>query len=71
MAGALVLVTGGSGFIGAHCIVQLIQGGYQVRTTVRNLAREGEVRAMVRQGGVKRIAISAAWHLWRQCTGFR
>lgn len=53
MAGELVLVTGGSGFIGAHCIVQLIQAGYQVRTTVRNLAREGEVRAMVRQGGVE------------------
>ena len=52
MAGELVLVTGGTGFIGAHCIIQLIQAGYRVRTTVRNLARETEVRAMVRQGGV-------------------
>lgn len=52
MAGELVLVTGGTGFIGAHCIIQLIQAGYQVRTTVRNLTRESEVRAMVRQGGV-------------------
>lgn len=52
MAGDLVLVTGGTGFIGAHCIIQLIQAGYQVRTTVRNLTRESEVRAMVRQGGV-------------------
>lgn len=53
MAGELVLVTGGSGFIGAHCIIQLIQAGYEVRTTVRRLAREAEVRAMLRQGGVE------------------
>lgn len=53
MAGELVLVTGGSGFIGAHCIVQLLQQGYKVRTTVRSLSREAEVRAMVREGGVE------------------
>jgi nucleoside-diphosphate-sugar epimerase len=51
MAGELVLVTGGSGFIGAHCILQLLEQGYRVRTTVRSLAREPEVRAMLRQGG--------------------
>lgn len=46
-----VLVTGGSGFLGSHCIVRLLQAGHAVRATVRNLARETEVRAMVRQGG--------------------
>jgi nucleoside-diphosphate-sugar epimerase len=47
----LVLVTGGSGFIGAHCIIRLIEAGYAVRATVRSLARETDVRAMLRQGG--------------------
>ena len=36
-----VLVTGGSGFIGGFCILQLLEQGHTVRTTIRNLAREG------------------------------
>jgi nucleoside-diphosphate-sugar epimerase len=51
VSGELVLVTGGSGFIGAHCIIQLLQAGFRVRTTVRSLARETLVRAMLKEGG--------------------
>jgi dihydroflavonol-4-reductase len=42
-----VLVTGGSGFLGGWCLVELLRGDYEVRTTVRDLAREAEVRARV------------------------
>ncbi len=34
-----VLVTGGSGFIAAHIILQLLAAGHRVRTTLRNMAR--------------------------------
>ncbi|HOP20455.1 MAG TPA: aldehyde reductase, partial [Amphiplicatus sp.] len=48
-----VLVTGGSGFVGSHCILQLLAGGHNVRTTVRNLKREGDVRAILKVGGAE------------------
>jgi nucleoside-diphosphate-sugar epimerase len=46
-------VTGGSGFIASHTILQLLAAGYKVRTTVRNLSREGEVLVMLRNGGAE------------------
>jgi dihydroflavonol-4-reductase len=48
---ARVLVTGGTGFVGAHCLIQLLAAGHEARATVRDLAREGELRAMLRRGG--------------------
>lgn len=48
-----VLVTGGSGFIGRHSILQLLAGGHRVRTTVRDLKREGGVRALLQGAGAK------------------
>jgi len=50
---SMVLVTGGSGFIGSCCILQLLEAGHQVRTTVRKLSREAEVRAMLALGGIE------------------
>ena len=42
-----VLVTGGSGFLGGWCLVELLRRGYRARATVRDLAREQEVRASI------------------------
>jgi nucleoside-diphosphate-sugar epimerase len=42
-----VLVTGGSGFLGGWCVIELLRRDYRVRTTVRDLAREDEVRAAI------------------------
>lgn len=48
-----VLVTGGTGFIAQHCILVLLEHGYRVRTTVRSLMREAEVREHLRVGGAE------------------
>jgi nucleoside-diphosphate-sugar epimerase len=58
-----VLVTGGSGFVGSHSILQLLAAGHAVRTTVRSLKREGDVRAMLKEGGAEpgdRLEFTAA-----------
>lgn len=47
----IVLITGGSGFIGCHCVLATLQNGYKVRTTVRSLKRETDVRSMLKTGG--------------------
>jgi nucleoside-diphosphate-sugar epimerase len=69
---AKILVTGGTGFVASHCILQALAGGHEVRTTVRSLRREGDVRAMLRVGGAEpgdRLSFAAAdltkddgWH---------
>ena len=38
-----VLVTGATGFIGLHCIQQLLEQGYAVNGTLRSMQRESEV----------------------------
>ncbi len=53
-----VLVTGGSGFIASHAILQLLAAGHRVRTTVRSLKREGAVRAMLTAGGADAAGVT-------------
>ncbi|MGD8496339.1 MAG: aldehyde reductase [Gemmatimonadales bacterium] len=50
---ARVLVTGGSGFIGSHALLQLLEAGHDVRTTVRSPSSEEKVRALLATGGVE------------------
>ena len=47
-----VLVTGGTGFLGGWCVASLLERGYDVRTTVRDLGRGADVRAVVAKAGV-------------------
>jgi nucleoside-diphosphate-sugar epimerase len=42
-----VLVTGASGFIAQHCILELLSAGYSVRGTVRSLSTAGHVREVL------------------------
>ncbi|TQM43868.1 NAD-dependent epimerase/dehydratase family protein [Pseudonocardia cypriaca] len=51
MTNPRVLVTGGSGFLAAHCILRLLEGGFPVRTTVRSERGADRVRSMVAAGG--------------------
>ena len=51
----LVLVTGGSGFVGLHCILQLLQQGYQVRTTLRTITKKDKVLEALKNNGVQNL----------------
>jgi nucleoside-diphosphate-sugar epimerase len=54
----LVLVTGGSGFLGAHCIISLLTAGYKVRTTVRSPNKQSTVRDMLKNGNISDSLLS-------------
>lgn len=54
-----VLVTGGNGFVAGWCIALLLERGYDVRTTVRNLRSEPQLRALFPQAG-SRLQLTVA-----------
>lgn len=49
-----VVVTGATGFVGIHCVTDLLGRGYDVRGTVRSQARAGDVEAMIQRSGIER-----------------
>jgi uncharacterized protein YbjT (DUF2867 family) len=47
---ALVLVTGGTGFVATHCLIRLLAAGHETRATVRDRARESDLRTVLCEG---------------------
>jgi len=50
-----VLVTGGSGFVGSYCIIQLLKEGYTVRTTVRSLNKVNALKGTLLAGNAENL----------------
>lgn len=47
-----VLVTGGTGFVGIHTILQLLEKGYEVNTTFRSLTKKDTITNALTAGGI-------------------
>lgn len=50
-----VLVTGGTGYVAIHIILQLLQKNYNVKTTLRSMQRKDEIIMMLKNGGITSI----------------
>jgi dihydroflavonol-4-reductase len=66
-----VLVTGGSGFVGSHVVLQLLNAGHSVRTTVRSATREQQVVAMLQTASARLEALTFARADLEDDTGWR
>jgi nucleoside-diphosphate-sugar epimerase len=47
-----VLVTGGTGFLGVHTVLQLLQQGYEVKTTLRSISKKDTILKALEEGGI-------------------
>lgn len=47
-----VLVTGGTGFVAIHSILQLLKKGFYVNTTIRSLAKKDIIICALKEGGI-------------------
>lgn len=59
----IVLVTGGTGFVGMQVILQLLQKSYHVKTTVRSIKSKDEIIETLQRNGiasVKNLSFSEA-----------
>ncbi|WP_267402514.1 MULTISPECIES: aldehyde reductase [unclassified Chryseobacterium] len=52
-ANKTVLVTGGTGFLGIHTILQLLHQDFNVKTTLRSLSKKDVILKAVQQGGIE------------------
>jgi dihydroflavonol-4-reductase len=55
--GERVLVTGASGFVAQHVILQLLEKGYDIRGTLRSMKRADEVRAILAKHDARAASI--------------
>ena len=60
MNDAIVLVTGGTGFLAGHCIARLVRDGYQVRFTVRSMDKAREAQRSVTAAGAPTDSLTFA-----------
>lgn len=56
-ASPLVLVTGGSGFLASHCILQLHRAGFRIRSTLRSLQRAPSLDDVLRRAHGSPVAV--------------
>ncbi|WP_326984248.1 aldehyde reductase [Chryseobacterium sp. MYb264] len=52
-ANKTVLVTGGTGFLGIHIILQLLHQDFNVKTTLRSLSKKDVIIKALQQGGIE------------------